>query len=184
MILTRCAPVLARCVVGAVVTTDRFSSRDGVSRPGGSAVRSRPPCRHGPTSPRQLGRFLRAGVWQGVRGQAHDWAIRAAPWGVRPEDIHVPVDLYDGGLDDCAPLRHARDLAARLPFWGSQRIPELGTPDPPNPAAVFKLHSRTDSPPSEDTVQPDQISPADGCLVKQRTTMISAVGILARDSLA
>ena len=63
---------------------------------------------------------------QGIRGQVHDWGIIATPWGFRPDDIRVPVDLYYGGLDDRVPLHHARDLAARIPVGDLTEYPSEG----------------------------------------------------------
>lgn len=44
-----------------------------------------------------------------------DWAILATPWGFRPEDVHVPVQLFHGEIDDRVPLHHAEYLARVIP---------------------------------------------------------------------
>ena len=114
MMLARRAPLLAQCVVGAAVTTERFRSGTvyrGLLKALPEADRrlaARPRVRDSLVDSYTLA------FREGVRGQVHDWAIIASPWGFRPEDIGVPVQLYHGRLDDRVPLHHARDLAARI----------------------------------------------------------------------
>jgi pimeloyl-ACP methyl ester carboxylesterase len=115
MILARRVPMLARCVVGAVVTAERL-------RPGAvyrGLLKALPEVdRRVAAQPRvrdSLADSYTLAFRQGVGGQVHDWAMIASPWGFRPEDISVPVQLHHGLLDDRVPPHHARDLAARIP---------------------------------------------------------------------
>ncbi len=115
MILARRTPVLAQCIVGAVVIAERL-------RPGAvyrGLLKALPEVdRRVAVQPRvrdSLADSYTLAFRQGVRGQVHDWAIIASPWGFRPEDIDVLVQLHHGLVDDRVPPLHARDLAARIP---------------------------------------------------------------------
>ena len=115
MILARRAPILAHCIAGAVVTGERL--RPGAVYQG--LLNALPEVdRRVAAQPRvrdSLADSYTLAFRQGVRGQVQDWAIIASPWGFRPEDIDVPIQLHHGRLDDRVPLHHARDLAARIP---------------------------------------------------------------------
>jgi pimeloyl-ACP methyl ester carboxylesterase len=52
---------------------------------------------------------------QGTVGQVRDWAILATPWGFRPEDVQVPVQIFHGKIDDRVPVHHAEHLARVIP---------------------------------------------------------------------
>jgi pimeloyl-ACP methyl ester carboxylesterase len=48
-------------------------------------------------------------------GAVDDYQAYAAPWGFRPEDVDVPVDLYQGTDDALVPKAWADELHRRLP---------------------------------------------------------------------
>jgi pimeloyl-ACP methyl ester carboxylesterase len=50
-----------------------------------------------------------------VRGAVDDYLAYAAPWGFRPEDVDVPVDLYQGTDDALVPEAWADELHERIP---------------------------------------------------------------------
>jgi pimeloyl-ACP methyl ester carboxylesterase len=126
MILARRAPTLARCMVGTVVTAERL--RPGTVQRG--LLKALPEVDRrvaGQARVRDsLADSYTLAFRQGVRGQIQDWAIIASPWGFRPEEVDVPVQLYHGGLDDRVPLHHARDLAARIPHCQLTEYPDEG----------------------------------------------------------
>ena len=59
--------------------------------------------------------FLVESVRRGVEGPLRDGWILAGPWGFEPEQVDVPVHLWHGDADPTVPLRHAEELASRLP---------------------------------------------------------------------
>lgn len=126
MMLARRASPLARFVVGAAVTAERF--RTGTVYRG--LVKALPEADRRVAAQRwvrdSLADSYSLAFRRGVRGQVHDWAIIASPWGFRPEDIDVPVQLHHGRLDDRVPMHHARDLAARLPHCQLTEYPNEG----------------------------------------------------------
>ena len=126
MILARRAPLLARCLVGTAVTADRF--RPGTVYRGLMAALPEVDRRvaAGARVRDSLADSFALAFRQGVRGQVLDWGIIATPWGFRPGDIRVPVEVYHGGLDDRVPLHHARDLATRIPFGELTEYPAEG----------------------------------------------------------
>jgi pimeloyl-ACP methyl ester carboxylesterase len=56
----------------------------------------------------------REALRQGPEGLAWDLALAAQPWGFRLEDIRVPVHLWHGDRDVCAPPAMGRHLAASI----------------------------------------------------------------------
>src|SRR6185436_3673260 len=50
-----------------------------------------------------------------VHGAVDDYRAYAAPWGFRPEDVAVPVDLYQGTDDALVPTAWAHELDRRIP---------------------------------------------------------------------
>jgi pimeloyl-ACP methyl ester carboxylesterase len=51
----------------------------------------------------------------GLRGMAWDARLLTRPWGFRLEDIHVPVQLWQGSADDLATVAMARHIAGKIP---------------------------------------------------------------------
>jgi pimeloyl-ACP methyl ester carboxylesterase len=63
---------------------------------------------------------------RGPRGVIDDYRAIAKPWGVDLASITVPVRIYQGDADTMVPLRHAEELAARLPHADLVRWPGEG----------------------------------------------------------
>jgi len=51
----------------------------------------------------------------GVRGAVHEIGLLVRPWGFPLDRIQARVELFHGGDDDTAPLRHAQRLAETIP---------------------------------------------------------------------
>lgn len=49
------------------------------------------------------------------RGMVDEYRAFVAPWGFRPEDVTVPVDLWQGTADRLVPVAWAEILAERIP---------------------------------------------------------------------
>jgi pimeloyl-ACP methyl ester carboxylesterase len=52
---------------------------------------------------------------RGAHGVVGDYAAVAQPWGVDIESIDVPLTIFQGDTDPMVPLRHAEELAKRVP---------------------------------------------------------------------
>jgi len=59
--------------------------------------------------------MVREATRSGGRGPQHDMALIASPWGFRPQDISIPVDLWQGEEDTAASPAMARYLAETIP---------------------------------------------------------------------
>jgi pimeloyl-ACP methyl ester carboxylesterase len=68
-------------------------------------------------APSQVGhmRMLVESARQGVAGPVEDFRLLASPWGFEPEEITMPVKIWHGDADSTIPLRHAEELASRIP---------------------------------------------------------------------
>lgn len=62
----------------------------------------------------------------GVDGWLDDDLAFVAPWGFAPEDVAVPVQLWQGEQDLMVPPEHGRWLAARLPRCTPHLLPDDG----------------------------------------------------------
>jgi pimeloyl-ACP methyl ester carboxylesterase len=63
---------------------------------------------------------------QGPAGFAEELALAARPWGLRVEDIRVPVHLWHGELDVSTPVAMGRYLAAAIPRCRAHFVPDEG----------------------------------------------------------
>ncbi len=63
---------------------------------------------------------------QGPAALAHELALVARPWGVRLEDIRVPVHLWHGERDVSTPVAMGRYLAATIPGCRARIVPDAG----------------------------------------------------------
>lgn len=63
---------------------------------------------------------------QGTRGVVHDAALYKRPWGFRPQEITLPVVLWQGEADHEVPPRSGRALAQALPDCRAHFIPKEG----------------------------------------------------------
>jgi len=115
MLAARHQPLLALAAVGLATTADRI-------RPGAiyrGFVDALPACdqtvAQRPEVRKSIVDSYRRAFAQGTRGQVHDWAVIASPWGFRPEEIRVEVQLWHGDSDDRVPLHHAEYLDEAIP---------------------------------------------------------------------
>ena len=52
---------------------------------------------------------------RGAHGVVADYAAIAQPWGIEVERIDVPMAIFHGDADTMVPVRHAQELANRVP---------------------------------------------------------------------
>lgn len=70
----------------------------------------------------QLVRHFKEAYRQGAAGVAYDLRLVARPWGFRPQDIAVAVDLWQGLSDQTVPPAMGRALAAALPHCDARFV--------------------------------------------------------------
>jgi pimeloyl-ACP methyl ester carboxylesterase len=70
--------------------------------------------------------FFYEALRSGADGTREDYRILRSPWGFRPEDITIPVTLFHGEEDELCPVKHAHDLADRIPQARLKMIPGQG----------------------------------------------------------
>jgi pimeloyl-ACP methyl ester carboxylesterase len=63
---------------------------------------------------------------QGGRGPAWELTLMARPWDFRLQDVHIPVSLWQGMVDQILPPAMARRLAAALPACNARFLPDEG----------------------------------------------------------
>ena len=66
----------------------------------------------------ERGRWLPTLLGEGAtdgRGGVDEYLAMSAPWGFAPEDIAVPVHVFQGGADALVPEAWGRELARRIP---------------------------------------------------------------------
>ena len=63
---------------------------------------------------------------QGGRGAAWELTLIARPWDFRLQDVRMPVDLWQGLLDQILPAAMARRMAAALPACNPRYLPGEG----------------------------------------------------------
>jgi pimeloyl-ACP methyl ester carboxylesterase len=114
MLAARHQPLVALAAVGLATAADRV--RPGTIYRG--LVDALPPCdqtvAQRPEVRKSIVDSYRRAFAHGARGQVHDWAVIAAPWGFRPDEIQVEVQLWHGDADDRVPLHHAQYLAGSI----------------------------------------------------------------------
>ncbi|UFS60801.1 alpha/beta hydrolase [Subtercola endophyticus] len=59
-------------------------------------------------------------------GAVDEYAAFVAPWGFELEQISVPVDIYQGGVDNLVPPSWARTMLSRLPSATLHEYPDEG----------------------------------------------------------
>jgi pimeloyl-ACP methyl ester carboxylesterase len=75
-----------------------------------------------------LDTFVRAAA-EGMRrpyGVVDDYVAYARPWGFRPEDVEVPVRLWQGGADTFIPPACSREAAQRVPHASLTEVEGAG----------------------------------------------------------
>lgn len=60
-------------------------------------------------------RQIKEGLAHGAEGMRDDSLSQIRPWGFRPQDIRVPVQLWHGGQDHFVPFTHGEWFARRIP---------------------------------------------------------------------
>jgi pimeloyl-ACP methyl ester carboxylesterase len=73
-----------------------------------------------------LAASFRAAVREGIAGWRDDDLAFVADWGFRPEEIRVPLSLWQGDQDRMVPFAHGAWLAAQLPTAESHLVPGEG----------------------------------------------------------
>jgi pimeloyl-ACP methyl ester carboxylesterase len=71
-------------------------------------------------------RFFVEAFRQGTQGVVDDYRLWVTPWGFPLEDVRAPVHIWQGDDDRMAPMRHAEELAARLPRATLHRLHGAG----------------------------------------------------------
>jgi pimeloyl-ACP methyl ester carboxylesterase len=59
--------------------------------------------------------IIREALRQGPRGAQYESLLAITEWGFRPQDIHAPVLIWHGELDQNVPVAMARYLADCIP---------------------------------------------------------------------
>ncbi|MFL5824762.1 MAG: alpha/beta fold hydrolase [Solirubrobacteraceae bacterium] len=118
--MSRKRPWLARTLLSTFARLARLSPKSAIKSFSGElspADREVVPTLGSPAEAMALftGAFLR-----GARGVVDDYRAIGEPWGVDLASITVPVRIYQGDSDTMVPLRHAEELARRIP--GSELI--------------------------------------------------------------
>ena len=104
--------VLARRAPGAVVR---------------GAIRDLPPDER--EAVRAQGPWLATILGEGARqpwGGVDEYRVISAPWGFRPEEVTVPVHLFQGDADRLVPPAWAAELARRIPGAELEPYPDGG----------------------------------------------------------
>jgi pimeloyl-ACP methyl ester carboxylesterase len=77
-----------------------------------------------------VGRVLLASIRESVRtgpcGILHELPLYTHPWGFRPEEINIVVELWHGEADPIVPVAHTRALLKRLAHAHSVILPGEG----------------------------------------------------------
>ena len=73
------------------------------------------PLLESPEAERSLVLDIQEGYRQGWQGPVQDDIVNARPWGFRLEEIRVPIDLWQGEIDENVPVHQARYQHARIP---------------------------------------------------------------------
>jgi pimeloyl-ACP methyl ester carboxylesterase len=73
-----------------------------------------------------LAASFHAAVSTGIAGWRDDDLAFVSDWGFRPEDIPVPLSLWQGDQDRMVPFAHGAWLASRLPAAESHLVPGEG----------------------------------------------------------
>ncbi len=70
--------------------------------------------------------FVREAMRQGTEGCVQDYRIFGAPWGFSLEDIHVPVDIWEGSDDNTGPPGYRSFLKRHIPQATIHVVPGEG----------------------------------------------------------
>jgi pimeloyl-ACP methyl ester carboxylesterase len=70
--------------------------------------------------------FVREAMRQGTEGCVQDYRIFGDPWGFSLEDVHVPVDIWEGAEDDTGPPGYRTFLKRHIPQASVNVVPGEG----------------------------------------------------------
>jgi pimeloyl-ACP methyl ester carboxylesterase len=70
--------------------------------------------------------FVREAMRQGTEGCVQDYRIFGDPWGFSLEDVHVPVDIWEGAEDDTGPPGYRTFLTRHIPQASVNVVPGEG----------------------------------------------------------
>jgi pimeloyl-ACP methyl ester carboxylesterase len=70
--------------------------------------------------------FVREAMRQGTEGCVQDYRIFGAPWGFSLEDIHAPVDIWEGSDDNTGPPGYRAFLKRHIPQATIHVVPGEG----------------------------------------------------------
>ena len=70
--------------------------------------------------------FVREAMRQGTEGCVQDYRIFGAPWGFSLEEIHVPVDIWEGSDDNTGPPGYRAFLKRHIPQATIHVVPGEG----------------------------------------------------------
>jgi pimeloyl-ACP methyl ester carboxylesterase len=70
--------------------------------------------------------FVREAMRQGTEGCVQDYRIFGAPWGFSLEEIHVPVDIWEGSDDNTGPPGYRAFLKRHIPQATIHLVPGEG----------------------------------------------------------
>jgi pimeloyl-ACP methyl ester carboxylesterase len=70
--------------------------------------------------------FVREAMRQGTEGCVQDYRIFGDPWGFALEDVHVPVDIWEGSEDDTGPPGYRAFLQRHIPQASVTVVPGEG----------------------------------------------------------
>jgi len=121
--LARRAPVVARGYFHVVGLTARAAPGALIR----SGTRGLPPDEVAAVSAQ--GRWLSTVLGEGAHqpyGGVDEYRAFVAPWGFRPEDVAVPVRIFQGGADQLVPPAWAKVLADRIPGAELTEYPDGG----------------------------------------------------------
>ena len=123
--LSRTMPPVARLVFNAMFAASRRKHevalqgfRSDVSEADRQVIDSLP------AEAKQMGWFIEAGH-QGARGVTQDYRA-LADWGFGLDEVQMPVELWQGDVDQLVPMEHAERLADAAPGATLRRCPGEG----------------------------------------------------------
>lgn len=70
--------------------------------------------------------FVREAMRQGTEGCVQDYRIFGDPWGFSLEEVHVPVDIWEGGDDQTGPPGYRAFLKRHIPQASVNVVPGEG----------------------------------------------------------
>jgi pimeloyl-ACP methyl ester carboxylesterase len=119
-------PALARLVLGTVSRLARLSPGSAYKSMAKQLAPGDQPVLDTLGPPAEAMAMFTEAFTSGARGVVDDYRAINGPWGVDLAAITAPVRIYQGDADTMVPLRHAEELAKRLPAADLVRWPGAG----------------------------------------------------------